>query len=68
MKKRVSRNSVRRRFRKICYRRHFDAGDLCIIRCIFLYLHMRKTAADDTVYKYYKSIEIQPGGYALGDR
>lgn len=60
MKKRVSRNSVRRRFRKI-----FTGVILMLAICVsfgaFLVSAHEKTAADDTVYKYYKSIEIQPG-------
>lgn len=60
MKKRVSGNSAKKRFR-----RFFTGIILMMVICIsfgaFLVSAHEKTSADDTVYKYYKSIEIQSG-------
>lgn len=60
MKKRVSRNSVKKRFRRI-----FTGIILMMVICVsfgaFLVSAHEKTSAGDAVYKYYKSIEIQPG-------
>ena len=60
MKKRVSGNSAKKRFR-----RFFTGIILMMVICIsfgaFLVSAHEKTSADDIVYKYYKSIEIQSG-------
>lgn len=60
MKKRVSRNSVKKRFRRV-----FTGIVLMLVICVsfgaFLVSAHEKTSADKTVYKYYKSIQIQSG-------
>ena len=60
MKKRVAGYSAKKRFR-----RFFTGIILMMVICItfgaFLVPAHEKTSADDTVYKYYKSIEIQSG-------
>ncbi len=65
MKKRVSRNSAKKRFRRI-----FTGIILMMVICVsfgaFLVSAHEKTSAGDAVYKYYKSIEIQPGDTLWG--
>ena len=65
MKKRVSCNSTKKRFRRI-----FTGIILMMVICVsfgaFLVSAHEKTSAGDAVYKYYKSIEIQPGDTLWG--
>lgn len=60
MKKRVSGYFLKKRFRKI-----FTGAFFMLVICIsfgaFLVSAHEKTSGDNTVYKYYKSIQIRSG-------